>query len=424
MLAIIQDETLRDDHPDFWENDEIEMFFDGDNSKNRQDIGFDDNDLQLFCPYNGMPRLGGNLVSDIICAHGQTTRGRIFETAIPQTVVTFPFRDNFVFGFSIFSGDNDGGSYRQHVARRWATGGTIWLDPSLWGDARLDTLVASETLSILKTKRAPAIDGQRDDCWLEAPLYSHNRYLGGDFGLALPTHKDDLVFDFQVLWDEDYLYAFIYVIDDTLLTSGTPSDEIWLFFHGENPLSVSLITPSSSMNTQTALQEVRNGYLVEAAIPFAELGTVGIGLNENEPFGFEVRVEDADDINIKAAIAQWWSDTPEMSTLGLATLSSSQVTHVENRTVAPMPRQIELYQNYPNPFNPATTIEFALEKRQFVSLEIFNLQEELVETVISKRFGEGSHTLTWNAAHQPSGLYLCRLQGEHFSQVRKMLLVR
>ncbi|MBN1482928.1 T9SS C-terminal target domain-containing protein [candidate division KSB1 bacterium] len=80
--------------------------------------------------------------------------------------------------------------------------------------------------------------------------------------------------------------------------------------------------------------------------------------------------------------------------------------------------------NHPNPFNPETTIEFALEKNQFVSLEIRNLQGELVETLKSKMCGAGSHTVTWNAAHQPSGLYLCRLRGEHFSQVRKMLLVR
>ena len=45
-------------------------------------------------------------------------------------------------------------------------------------------------------------------------------------------------------------------------------------------------------------------------------------------------------------------------------------------------------------------------------------------TLVSENIGEGSHTFTWNAEDQPSGVYFYRLTGENFSQTRKMLLVR
>ena len=74
--------------------------------------------------------------------------------------------------------------------------------------------------------------------------------------------------------------------------------------------------------------------------------------------------------------------------------------------------------------SPTTTIEFSLPDKQFITLEIYNLLGETVETLVSENLGEGSHTYSWNAENQPSGVYYYKLQGEQLSQTRKMLLVR
>lgn len=99
-------------------------------------------------------------------------------------------------------------------------------------------------------------------------------------------------------------------------------------------------------------------------------------------------------------------------------------TGIEQQTVAGTPERFTLGQNHPNPFNPATTIKFSLPKKQFITLDIYNLLGETIETLVSENLVEGSHTYTWNATNQPSGVYFYQLRGAQFSQTRKMLLVR
>jgi hypothetical protein len=120
----------------------------------------------------------------------------------------------------------------------------------------------------------------------------------------------------------------------------------------------------------------------------------------------------------------WYGSYVKSDQLKIGYMTSPIETRVETgKTDNKNPNDFKLT-NYPNPFNPTTTIEFTIRKSKSVTLEIFNPRGELVETMLSERCGEGSHRLTWNAAHQPSGVYFCRLRGESFSQVGKMLLVR
>ncbi len=74
-----------------------------------------------------------------------------------------------------------------------------------------------------------------------------------------------------------------------------------------------------------------------------------------------------------------------------------------------VPASLALYQNYPNPFNPSTTITFSLPYRSFVTLKIFDVMGREVSTLISGELSEGSHSRTWNATGQSSGVYYYRL---------------
>jgi hypothetical protein len=89
-----------------------------------------------------------------------------------------------------------------------------------------------------------------------------------------------------------------------------------------------------------------------------------------------------------------------------------------------IPQNIKLYQNYPNPFNPITTIEFDLPNNSDVTLNIFNVLGEKVETLVSDRLTAGSYSYHFNASNLASGIYLYRLEASEFIEIRKMVLMR
>ena len=56
----------------------------------------------------------------------------------------------------------------------------------------------------------------------------------------------------------------------------------------------------------------------------------------------------------------------------------------------------QLYQNYPNPFNPITTIEFDLDKSDYINLTIYDLKGNKVNELIDKYVNAGNHKIIWN----------------------------
>ncbi|MBM3324504.1 MAG: T9SS type A sorting domain-containing protein [Calditrichaeota bacterium] len=59
-----------------------------------------------------------------------------------------------------------------------------------------------------------------------------------------------------------------------------------------------------------------------------------------------------------------------------------------------------------------------------VTVTIFNLLGQRVETLFDGRQLAGSYTIAWDAANLPSGVYLCRMDASGFMQTRKMVLLK
>ncbi|MCA9946987.1 MAG: T9SS type A sorting domain-containing protein, partial [Anaerolineales bacterium] len=89
-----------------------------------------------------------------------------------------------------------------------------------------------------------------------------------------------------------------------------------------------------------------------------------------------------------------------------------------------LPAGFQLFQNYSNPFNPSTTIEFALAKAGWVTLNIYNILGEEVAELVSENLSAGSYKYNWDAGGLASGVYLYQLKAGRFVQTRKMLLIR
>jgi predicted GH43/DUF377 family glycosyl hydrolase len=88
------------------------------------------------------------------------------------------------------------------------------------------------------------------------------------------------------------------------------------------------------------------------------------------------------------------------------------------------PKHFQLKQNYPNPFNPATTIEFVLQRDDFVTLRVYNLLGEEVAILLDAYKPAGQYTVNFDASQLTSGIYYYSFTTEDFRQTRKMVLLR
>jgi hypothetical protein len=94
-----------------------------------------------------------------------------------------------------------------------------------------------------------------------------------------------------------------------------------------------------------------------------------------------------------------------------------------------LPDDYALDQNYPNPFNPTTTIAYALPESGDVTLEVFNINGQVVSTLIDQRQPAGYHEVEWdghssNGAPAATGVYFYRLITNDFVESKKMMLLK
>jgi len=92
---------------------------------------------------------------------------------------------------------------------------------------------------------------------------------------------------------------------------------------------------------------------------------------------------------------------------------------LKGTTAAPL-----LLQIYPNPFNPATLISFTLPQEQAVLLQIYNLNGQVVSTLVNRRLPAGAHQVTFEATALPAGVYFALLKTGTVTQVRRLLYLK
>jgi photosystem II stability/assembly factor-like uncharacterized protein len=95
-----------------------------------------------------------------------------------------------------------------------------------------------------------------------------------------------------------------------------------------------------------------------------------------------------------------------------------------NGSTGKIPIYYSLRQNYPNPFNPSTTINYELPITNFVSIKVFDVLGNEVETLVNEKQNAGSYSADFNAASLPSGIYFYKLVTEKFSETKKMILIK
>ena len=83
-----------------------------------------------------------------------------------------------------------------------------------------------------------------------------------------------------------------------------------------------------------------------------------------------------------------------------------------------------LQQNYPNPSSGQTTIQYALPEAGHVRLLIYDILGREVSRVVDQYALQGTHTVTYDASHLVSGMYIYTLKTEEGSLSKTMTIIR
>ncbi len=77
-----------------------------------------------------------------------------------------------------------------------------------------------------------------------------------------------------------------------------------------------------------------------------------------------------------------------------------------------IPGQFKLYQNYPNPFNPTTTVQYSMDKEQFVKITIYDVLGREIVTLVNEEKPVGEYKVEFDASkyNLSSGVYFCELK--------------
>lgn len=86
--------------------------------------------------------------------------------------------------------------------------------------------------------------------------------------------------------------------------------------------------------------------------------------------------------------------------------------------------QFKLQQNYPNPFNPATSIQYSIGNREFVSLKIYDVLGTEITELVNEDKAAGNYEVKFNASNYPSGIYFYKLQAGSLTETKKMILLK
>jgi hypothetical protein len=88
------------------------------------------------------------------------------------------------------------------------------------------------------------------------------------------------------------------------------------------------------------------------------------------------------------------------------------------------PYVFSVAQNSPNPFNPTTTISFTLARNSKVSVDVYNVAGQKVDTLANGFMTAGGHSVVWDASGFAAGLYFATVRTGENAKTIKMTLMK
>ncbi len=155
LLAQVTDDAYQNDSPNIYEDDNVEFYFDADNSKTAP---YDDNDAQFSFGWNDGTTIGvipaGRSTEGINYSIMDTDTGYTVEIQIPWSNLQSTPEDGKEMGFDFMINDDDDGGGRDGKLSWNATEDQAWQDPSIFGTIKL---VGSDALSVDERFKAHSV---------------------------------------------------------------------------------------------------------------------------------------------------------------------------------------------------------------------------------------------------------------------------
>jgi len=122
-------------------------------------------------------------------------------------------------------------------------------------------------------------------------------------------------------------------------------------------------------------------------------------------------------LNQNGQLIELNGDIPEWSDNGIYFISQlDKMIH--------LPEKYSLNPAYPNPFNPITNISFNTPKNDHITIIVYDIKGNIVDTIVDQIFEAGYHSAKWNGTAYSSGIYFINMISESFTSSQKLTLVK
>ncbi len=197
----------------------------------------------------------------------------------------------------------------------------------------------------------------------------------------------------------------------------------YTFFHGAFPEKYELQAP-----TETLRDAVTDSLILPQIIAAAASSEEGGFVTYN----FDNPDDDTDSADIpKVTFARQYEVTftlPDGNPASLTAIVGAGIYETRVTSVEPVdgeiPTAFALDQNYPNPFNPSTTIEFALDRAQTITLTVHDILGRQVRVLADGVQPAGRYIVSFDGSGLAGGTYLYVLRTEQNVSAKKMTLLK
>ncbi len=108
----------------------------------------------------------------------------------------------------------------------------------------------------------------------------------------------------------------------------------------------------------------------------------------------------------------------------LSIYACSEILHSPEVDTDLLPYSFGILSAFPNPFNSTTTINYSIPTGTSISLDVFNLLGQRVQTLVEGQQQAGNHRAILRVNGLPSGLYFIRLEASDQAFTQKVMLIR